>query len=87
MFDTLKSFARLNKCNDANDSPFTTIVPAVLNSGSTSTATVTRFSCGAKVSVQGVMVNEGSHGVARSINGISRQNYIFNWIVALRANF
>ena len=84
--DTLKDFATLNDCSDANNPGSVTTIPAVLSSGSSSTAALTRYQCDAGLPVEGVMVDQGGHGVARTINGMTMADYIFDWLLSLREN-
>ena len=80
--DTLDRFAALNSCKNSTNR----LATSILNSGSISTATIKRFSCPSIVPVEGVMVEQGGHGVGRSIDGVSKNEYIFNWILAVRNN-
>merc|ERR1712183_751269 len=76
--DTLKDFATLNDCSDCSNNPGSvTTIPAVLSSGSSSTAALTRYQCDGGLPVEGVMVEQGGHGVAKTINGMTMGDYIF----------
>ena len=83
--DTMKDFATLNGCVDANDPKDVTTIMATAG-GKKLDTTVTRYDCDDSLPVQGVMVIGGGHGVAGNIDRIPMKQYIFNWFLALRSN-
>ena len=81
--ETLEAFAALNNCAGKN---VKTISAGTTKNAEDLKAIVTTYDCNASFPVQGVMVIKGNHGVAGNIGGIAKNQYIFNWFLALREN-
>ena len=78
----------MNGCADKNEPKDVKTISAGQNWGKKGDlkAIVTKYDCKPSLPVQGVMVMDGNHKVAKYVDGISKFEYIFNWFLALREN-